>query len=77
MPCDQCEVEHVGEEGAPRHNDEAKKEVGLGKPIHDPCCPVPLFVLEQTACTQWHYEGRKGQGNHMIGNLNVGKHIKL
>ena len=28
------------------HNDETNKEVGLGKPIHDPCRPVPLFVLD-------------------------------
>ena len=75
MPRDHCEVVHVGDKGAPRHNDEANEEVGLGKPVRDPCRPVPLFVLEQTACTQWYYEGRKGQSNHVIGNLNVGSII--
>ena len=73
MPCDHCEVVHVGDEGTPRHNDKAYKEVGLGKPIHDPGGPVPLLVLKQTARTQRNNEACKGQGNHVIWNLNVGK----
>ena len=76
-PCDHSEVVHVSDEGTARHNDEAHKEVWLGKPIHDPCGPFPLLVLEQTAGTQWYYEARKGQGNHVIWNLDVREHNHL
>ena len=74
VPCDHSEVEVVaGDKGRPKYNNKAYSVVGLGKPIHDPCSPLPLLVLEQAACTQWYYESRKGQGNHVIRYLNVGE----